>query len=81
MKTWNGREHAIESELNPEFLITKELDMPYLTEDWKLEVTILDKSNSLYRDQLIGSTVIDLESRHHSDLRFLCKTAARVEKD
>lgn len=67
----------MDGDLNPNFLKIYELDAK-LPEDWKLEVAIMDKRK--VQDQLIGKTLIDLESRRHSDLIFLNKNACKIEQ-
>ena len=80
-KSWSGRDFAVESELNPEFLQAQVLDVPCLAEDWKLHIKIMDRSGSFYRDQMIGETIVDLEARHHGDLLWLSKKTLEYEKE
>lgn len=49
----DGREFAVEGDLNPEFLRIFELDA-MLPEDWKLAITIHDRQAYRGQDQLIG---------------------------
>ena len=48
--------------LNPKFYTTYELDAVF-PDDNKLTIEIYDKSSVLYRDKIIGRTIIDLEER------------------
>jgi hypothetical protein len=79
-KEIRDREKAFVGELNPEFLQCYELDVE-LPHDSKLEIAIYDKQKFAYQDQLIGSTVIDLENRRNSDLLNINKMACQVEND
>lgn len=75
----NEREtNVFESELNPKFFISKELDVIF-PEDWKLEVAIWDKTMFEYTDSLIGSTTIDLENRHFANQLWLNRQAVVKE--
>ena len=55
----------MEGTLNPQFFRIFDLDAQF-PEDWKLEIAIYDKGT--FRDQLIGSTTIDLENRHFANV-------------
>ena len=78
-KKKNDRESVINEDLNPEFLKTYELDAR-MPEDWKLEIALWDKTNIESLDQLIGTTVIDLENRRHSDLLLQNIKACELEQ-
>ena len=66
VKEWNDRENAFNKNLSPRFFKIYELTVQF-PEDWKLEIMIMDKAIVEFADQLIGSTVIDLENRLHSN--------------
>lgn len=51
--------------LNPQYFRYYELDAVF-PDDWKLEVAIHDKGT--FSDKVIGSTIINLENRLHSNL-------------
>lgn len=80
IKSINDREFNFESELNPKFFVSKELDVIF-PEDWKLEVSIMDKTMFEYTDTLIGSTTIDLENRHFANTLWLDRQAVVKEQD
>ena len=57
---------VMEQNINPKYFKIFELDANF-PEDWKLEVEIHNKGFMSLTDSLIGSTVIDLENRLHSN--------------
>jgi len=61
----NMRNAASVNDNTPEFYTVEERDVE-LPEDSRLEVRLMDMANFQMYDQLIGSTVIDLEDRWHS---------------
>ena len=73
VKSVNERDKAREAELSPQFHQFWELDCQ-LPEDWKMEISIFDKGAVQITDGLIGSTIIDLENRRHSDPLMQGKT-------
>ena len=75
-KEWNDRENSFDKNLSPRFFKVYEMTTQF-PEDWKLEIKIMDKATFSAADQLIGSTVIDLENRLHSNLLFINKIAMK----
>ena len=75
-KEWNDRENSFNKNLSPRFFKIYELAAQF-PEDWKLEVKIMDKAIVEFADALIGSTVIDLENRLHSNSLFINKHAMK----
>ncbi len=64
----SDRDKPATQDLNPKFYRTYELDVNF-PEDWKLELFIYDKRTIGYLDELIGSTIVDLEDRLYGDLK------------
>ena len=64
--------------MNPRFFRIVELDAKF-PEDWKLEVSVYDRSIVAFADALIGSTTIDLENRLHSNLLYLNKKSLIIK--
>ena len=77
-KQCNDREETIVQELNPQFFRTYEMDAQF-PDDWKLEISIMDKATIEYADQLIGTTIIDIENRHLADTLYLDREAIKIE--
>lgn len=65
IKSINERDDAMMGNLNPQYFRYYELDAVF-PDDWKLEVAIHDKGT--FGDKVIGSTIINLENRLHSNL-------------
>jgi len=80
IKKINDRERSMDGELNPCFFRTYELYANF-PEDWKLELSIMDKGAFEAVDNLIGSTTIDLENRHYSNLLWLDRHALVLEQN
>ena len=60
------RDKASPMDLSPQIHMASEFNCR-LPEDWKLEIRIMDKAFVAIADQLIGSTIIDLEDRFYSN--------------
>ena len=65
--------------MNPQFYRSYELDVTF-PEDWRLEILIYDKGG-LLGDNLIGSTVIDLEDRFFGDQLNQSREALEVYRE
>lgn len=66
-KSINDREKGAKmAELSPQFNSYFELDCQ-LPEDWKMEISIMNKAQFVAADSLIGATTIDLENRRYGD--------------
>ena len=71
------REYYVENDLNPQFFKSFDLDAQF-PDDWKLTVKVMDKG--LFRDQLIGQTVIDVENRLYANQFYMNKHAMAIEE-
>ena len=77
IKSYDRREDDVmDQNINPKYFKIFELDAQF-PEDWKLELQIWNKGFVSLADKLIGSTVIDLENRLHSNLLYLNKHALK----
>lgn len=63
--------------MNPQFFRTYEFEVQF-PEDWRLELQIYDKSSLAFLDDMIGSTIIDLEDRLHGNLRKTCLESLEI---
>lgn len=63
--------------MNPKFFRIYELDAKF-PEDWKLEISIWNRAMVSFADSLIGTTIIDLENRLHSNLLYLNKHSLKI---
>ena len=78
IRMFDDKQSCKEGDLNPQYLTKYELDAQ-LPEDWKLELSIFHKRGGLY-PLLIGSTIVDLENRRHSNLLWQNRSMCIIEQ-
>jgi hypothetical protein len=79
VKNINENMKYIQQDLNPMFYRSYELDVEF-PEDYRLEIKIFDKGGFLSSDNIIGSTVVDLENRYNGVPYQLVKDGLEVHK-